>query len=453
MLALFPQTKKEQKVVHFQSIKNKLKMPLMALGTASIMSMSMNALADTIYSTNFAQGLGIFTDSGRVTTGSYGVRLRGGADSVIVSDVIDVSGADNIALQYSRSTSGLDTGEAATASYSLDGYNYVVIESTRSVSGATSINIPASNNLYLKFELDASSYFETYEIASITVTGDIDGGGNGGGNGGAGSNPGACNDNLNPGLSLRTVNVNGVNRQYYLNIPQSYDATETPLLLDFHPLMTDAEYERDNSGTRELSEQENFIVAFPDGIDGAWNIGPCCTESRQVDDIGFARAIVADIKANACVDDKRVYAMGYSNGGGMSYHLACNATDLVAAVAPAAFDLVEEMSCNPSRPISVYSFRGRYDFIVPYSGGASNPPTSYDLDTIHFLGAEGTFEAWSDYNSCAGSATSSGYPSSCEGYNNCAGGTEVVLCTERFGSHSGWDAEDAWNFLKTKTLP
>jgi polyhydroxybutyrate depolymerase len=145
--------------------------------------------------------------------------------------------------------------------------------------------------------------------------------------------------------------------------------------------------------------------------------------------------------------------MGYSNGGGMSYHLACNATDLIAAAAPAAFDLVEEMSCNPSRPISVYSYRGRYDFIVPYSGGESTPPTGYDLDPITFFGAEDTFQAWGALNSCSGSSTTSGYPSSCKGFKSCAAGSEVVLCTARFGGHSGWDATQAWNFLKTKTLP
>lgn len=135
----------------------------------------------------------------------------------------------------------------------------------------------------------------------------------------------------------------------------------------------------------------------------------------------------------------------------MAYHLACNAADVVAAVAPAAFDLVEEVSCVPSRPISVYINRGRLDFIVPYRGGRSTPPTSYRLDPLTFLGAIGSFEAWGDINNCPQSTIR--LNSRCDAYQKCAAGSEVVLCTERLGGHSGWDAGEAWNYLKTQSLP
>lgn len=256
---------------------------------------------------------------------------------------------------------------------------------------------------------------------------------------------------LRPGETTRRISVNGQTRQYILNVPRSYDGeTDVPLILDFHPLMSSASYQSSNSGTNALSESVGFIVAYPDGIDDAWNFGPCCTESRQVDDEAFARAIVEELKDEGCVDEKRVYAMGFSNGGGMSHYLACGAADVFAAVAPASFDLVSERQCNPSRPISVFSSRGRFDFIVPYRGGASTPPTPYRLDTIHFLGAEGTFEEWGRINQCSGNPTNIG--NGCEAYNNCAGGTEVVLCTES-GGHSGWDAQEAWNFLKSHEMP
>ncbi|MGC1508122.1 CE1 family esterase [Ketobacter sp.] len=265
----------------------------------------------------------------------------------------------------------------------------------------------------------------------------------------------ACNnpDNqLRPGETTRRITIDGQTRQYILNVPNSYDGTtEVPLLLDFHPLMSSSEYQSSNSGTNALSETAGFIAAYPDGVDDSWNFGPCCTESRQVDDEKFARAIVDELKDEGCIDDKRVYAMGFSNGGGMSHYLACDAADVFAAVAPAAFDLVEERQCNPSRPISVFSTRGRFDFIVPYRGGASNPPTPYDLDTIHFLGAEGTFAEWGRINQCSGSPTNIG--NGCQAFSGCAGDTEVVLCTKSSGGHSGWDANEAWNFLKNKHMP
>lgn len=259
------------------------------------------------------------------------------------------------------------------------------------------------------------------------------------------------NDSLRSGESTRTLYVNGVRRQYILNVPRSYDGSaNVPLILDFHPLTSSADYQRSNSGTNELSESEGFIVAYPDGIDDSWNFGPCCTESRSVDDEAFARALVNELKAEGCIDEKRVYAMGFSNGGGLSHYLACDAADVFAAVAPAAFDLVEQRQCSPSRPISVFIARGRYDFIVPYRGGDSIPPTSYDLDPITFIGAEGTFEEWANINQCSGRAIS--LDRTCDAYQNCAAGTQVVLCTES-GGHSGWDADEAWNFLKKEQHP
>lgn len=182
-------------------------------------------------------------------------------------------------------------------------------------------------------------------------------------------------------------------------------------------------------------------MAYPQGIDNAWNIGPCCTESRQIDDAAFARAVVAQVSAEACVDSSRVYATGYSNGGGMAYKLAYDAADMVAAIAPAAFDMVQGMGCAPSRPISVFSFRGRLDPIVPYNGGPSSPPTPYDLPSTTFLGAEGSFPARGGLNQCSTSTSSAG--TGCQGFNSCEGGTETVLCTARFGTHSTWDPKTA----------
>ena len=263
----------------------------------------------------------------------------------------------------------------------------------------------------------------------------------------------ACDTNeLSPGTTTRSITVDGRRREYILHVPRSYSgANDVPLLLDFHALSSGADYQSENSGTADVADDEGFIVAYPQGIDNAWNIGPCCTESRQVDDVAFARAVVDEISGQACVDEKRVYATGYSNGGGMSYKLACDAADQFAAVAPAAFDMIEELQCEPQRPVSVFADRGQLDFIVPYDGGRSTPPTPYRLDPIHFLGAEGSFEKWGELNNCSGAPRSIG--NSCEAYSDCDGGTEVVLCTSRFGSHSAWDAEQSWNFLRSHSLP
>jgi len=169
-----------------------------------------------------------------------------------------------------------------------------------------------------------------------------------------------------------------------------------------------------------------------------------------VDDLGFALALVDKIKSEACIDPKRVYAAGFSMGGGMSHFLGCKAADVFAAVAPAAFDLIEEYDCTPSRPITVISFRGTSDFIVPYAGGASTPPTPYPLDPIHFLGAMGTFQKWAELNQCTGTPTAGS--GGCQTYTQCAAGVEVTLCTSS-GGHSTGDPAIGWPMLAKHPMP
>jgi polyhydroxybutyrate depolymerase len=282
----------------------------------------------------------------------------------------------------------------------------------------------------------------------------------GGASGGATSTGGApatacgASSMLTPGDTTATIQVGGATRSYILHVPSKYDGqAPVPLVLDFHPLLANATTERGASGYAALSDQEGFVVAFPDGIDAAWNVGPCCTTSRTVDDVGFAKALVAKLESQGCIDPKRVYAAGFSMGGGMSHKVACDAADVFAAVAPSAFDLLEESEepCHPARPISEISFRGTADPIVPYAGGASNPPNGLNV-TIHFLGAVGTFQKWAGLDGCTGSPSATD-SNGCQTYSQCQAGVEVTLCTTQGGSHTTGSATIGWNTLKRFALP
>jgi polyhydroxybutyrate depolymerase len=275
------------------------------------------------------------------------------------------------------------------------------------------------------------------------------------GTGGAAS-PATCGagSTLTAGETTQTIQVGGTTRSYILHVPSKYDGlTPVPLVLDFHPILANATVERNGSGYATLSDQENFIVAFPEGIDAAWNIGPCCTSSRTVDDVGFAKALVAKLSSQGCIDPKRVYATGFSMGGGMSHMIACNAADIFAAVAPSAFDLLEETEepCHPARPITEITFRGTADPIVPYAGGASRPPNGLNV-TIHFLGAVGTFQKWASLDGCTGSPSAAD-ANGCQTYSQCQAGVEVTLCTTQGGSHTTGNANIGWNTLKRFALP
>jgi polyhydroxybutyrate depolymerase len=259
---------------------------------------------------------------------------------------------------------------------------------------------------------------------------------------------------LTAGDYNKTINVGGVNREYILHVPTSYNgASAVPMLVDFHPIMGSASGESGASPYKAVTDPEGVITVYPNGLNGpsnmrAWNVGPCCTTA---DDTSFTRAIVAEVKTLACIDPKRVYATGFSMGGGMTHYSACHLADIFAAAAPAAFDLAEEneAACVPSRPIPVISFRSTGDGTVPYSGGYSSFVTGMP---ITFLGAQATFEKWADLDQCTGSASATD-ANGCSTYSNCADGVSVTLCTKQGGSHEYGNATVGWPWLKKYTLP
>ena len=147
---------------------------VVALGAAL---MSSAASAATIFQENFSGGLGSFTASGSVTTGTFGARMRGGSTGggQITSGAISTTGFTNVTLSFDRTTSGLDLGEAAVASYSTDGTNFAPLESVRTASGRVTLSLGAGGadqaQVFLRFSVNASSLLESYTVANIELDG------------------------------------------------------------------------------------------------------------------------------------------------------------------------------------------------------------------------------------------------------------------------------------------
>lgn len=275
-----------------------------------------------------------------------------------------------------------------------------------------------------------------------------------GGSGTGGSQTVSCDGaTITPGDTTRMLTVGGKQRSYILHVPNQYSGEEAvPFIIDFHGITGNGQGQRTSSPYPAATAADGVIMAFPTGLPGpignAWNVGPCCV--ADVDDVEFARAMVEDVAEVACIDPKRVYAVGFSMGGGLSHYLACHAADVFAAVAPAAFDLLEENvdDCQPSRPITVVSFRGTSDNVVQYDGGYSSVVPGMP---ITFLGAQDTFAKWAELNSCTGAAEDVG--GGCKTYSNCEAGTTVTLCTKQGGGHEAGNASFAWPILKENVLP
>ena len=258
---------------------------------------------------------------------------------------------------------------------------------------------------------------------------------------------------LQAGDTSIALQVGSLSRSYVLHVPSTYGGTKpAPLIVDFHGIGNTGWGELSSSTYPAVTDPEGVILAFPDGKEGpigtGWNFGPCCV--ANVDDFGFVKAMVTQIRKSACIDSNRIYAVGVLTGGGMVYDLACQAADVFAAVAPAAFDLLEETvnDCKPSRPITEISFRGTADTRVPYAGGPSSLVPGMP---ITFLGAQSTFAKWAQIDQCT-SAASPEDGNGCSSYSSCADGVEVILCTKQGGPAEPGDANIAWPVLKRQPL-
>jgi polyhydroxybutyrate depolymerase len=258
--------------------------------------------------------------------------------------------------------------------------------------------------------------------------------------------------------------VGNVSRTYIVHVPPGYTGTKpAPLVFDFHPLGVPAGTWKLATGWAGVADQAGFILVVAQGDGDSWNVGKrCCMQAHDdgMDDVAFVRAMAAKVSADACIDSKRIYATGCSNGGGLTYKLACDAADLIAAAAPVDFDCITGATnnpscgdCNPSRPMSVYQFRNQQDKSVPYEGG----PTEV-VAGLEFPGAKANFADWANRNSCSGTAQSVPNQPMCDQYGSCAGGTEIALCTQPFGYHCAnyipfGIANTAWTMLQKNARP
>ena len=254
------------------------------------------------------------------------------------------------------------------------------------------------------------------------------------------------------GKQNMSVTVDGKKRTFIMYVPNAYKGDKAvPLVVDYHQIGGSGQGQLNGTTYKSQTDPEGVISLYPDGTNKpggmgpGWNVGPCCSND---DDVKFTREMINMVEEIACIDPKRVYAAGYSMGGGMANHVACFMADVFAAVAPAAMDLNKTNSaqCNPDRPISIIMFRGKKDGVCKYIGGDSD-----FNDGLNFLGAEDNFRFWAEKNGCTGSPTTNS--DGCMEYSKCKGGTKVVLCAKEDGGTEQGDAKIGWPFLKQFKLP
>jgi polyhydroxybutyrate depolymerase len=264
----------------------------------------------------------------------------------------------------------------------------------------------------------------------------------------------------NPHTFTRTIMTNGLERTYRVHIPPSLPENISPaLLFVLHGGGGTGEgMERTLTlgGFNVLSDQQKFIVVYPDGIEKNWNDGrknvTDPAHQQNIDDVGFFNALIDNLTIEFNIDPNRIFVTGISNGAMMSYRLAFEIPEKIAAIAPVAGAIPTDLlHYNISDvPISVCVMSGTNDPLVPWEGGQVGFPRK-PRGTV--ISVPESVRYWVTHNNCSIIPNITLLPDTdptdhtwvqrdiyCEGTDN----TEVILYTIYNGGHT-WP--DGYQYL------
>jgi len=225
----------------------------------------------------------------------------------------------------------------------------------------------------------------------------------------------------------------GINRSWIVYLPDDYvQGQSLPLLLALHGYTQNGQSMMQFSNFNSVADAGNFVVVYPDGVDNSWNVG--FAGGSTADDVGFLSALIDTLFHYYNVDLNKVYSTGFSNGGFMSYRLACEAGNRIAAIAPVSGTMTDGAynGCMPYRQVPVMHIHGTSDFVVSYTGGFGNK----SVDQV--------IEYWTGFNNCPASPVIENLPdivaegSTVQRYtwSPCDQETEVVLLKVINGGHT-----------------
>ena len=214
-----------------------------------------------------------------------------------------------------------------------------------------------------------------------------------------------------------SITFAGIQRDYILYVPEIYTPGEAvPLILNFHGYTSNA-FEQLNYGDfRPIADTAGFIVVHPMGTvdllgNTHWNVG---WGTSSVDDLGFTAALIDSLSAEFSINQDRIYSTGMSNGGFMSYHLACELSERIAAIASVTgtMNVNQPATCSPGHPMPVMEIHGTADATVPYTGnflfGTTPAAVAY----------------WVNYNNCESTPSITAIPDT-DGGDGCTAEHQV----------------------------
>lgn len=194
----------------------------------------------------------------------------------------------------------------------------------------------------------------------------------------------------------RQVTVDGVEREFLVLAPGRSATSALPLVFNFHGSGGSPQGQLANSDFERIVYEHGFVAVLPLGAytntrtSRSWNAD---LDPGGVNDVALVRAIIADVGRDYQIDATRIYSTGFSGGARMTSRLACELSDVLAAVAPVG-GIQFGAACDPARSIPVLTFHGKADRVNHYVPNADSAP--YWVN-----GVEESIERWVDANGCA----------------------------------------------------
>ena len=304
----------------------------------------------------------------------------------------------------------------------------------------------------------------------------------GGGGGGSSSGSGDDSNFVNPLINSISENCETVlwnnklercdlihdelERYYYIYKPSNLNINKSiPLLFALHGYGSTAQRHFSYTNYEPISDTNNIVVIYPQGYpmrttfassSSHWNSGGW-TVGSDVNDVGFIDTVIDLVSEKIAIDETRIYSSGMSNGGFMSYHLACKLSSKIAAVASVTGSMSPETlsECKPSHPTPILQIHGLQDYTVPYSG------LSY-MESIPTV-----IDYWTEFNSCDSDPErvildnfDAGYVINIDEYKDCSNDVNVKLILHSSMGHT-WPSvsslgisasAEVWNFVSQYNL-
>lgn len=237
--------------------------------------------------------------------------------------------------------------------------------------------------------------------------------------------------------STHQLQSSGLTREYRLHVPAAHDPSRpTPLVISLHgAAMWPAAQQRTSQWDR-VAEREGFIVAYPAAFSGRgpriWQVTAGPSHRR---DVTFISDLIDELSRTYNIDAQRIYANGFSNGGGMSFVLSCTLSDRIAAIGLVDAALTLPFNwCRDDRPIPMIAFHGNSGEAAPYKGGSS----WVSLGRRIFQDVEGFTAGWARRNHCDGPPRIAPAASDVTriAYEDCKSNAPVILFRLEGGGHT-----------------